>query len=294
MKRILTALVICIFMTLNGCSQVYATSLSENSSFINTNYTERHLKNQIKKTFNEHLKYAQKHNLSALSNMYDENFISSDGFDKKTYFKLIEDTWNTYKNISYTIEIEDIVLEGDKAKVLVYETAAATTLQLDNEFKISSELESYSNGTYYLQKINNKWKFTGEKVSNEKSFLKYGDTKYITMDLNAPLSVQPNEYYTSTLSVNLPPNTLAVASIGREKITYPQDKSDEAFRKLPDDNILERMFYANKDGNNEYNIATIGLSKSEINGTKIKVYMTGIAFIITRVNVEDNNAEKNK
>ncbi len=293
MKRFFTALTICIFVVINFCP-ANAAFLSNEISSSQQTHSERHLKNEIKKIFNQHLKYAQKHNLDALSELYDEKFMSSDGFDKTIYFKLIEDTWNSYENISYTTEITNIEFNENTAKVSVFETAVATTLHFDNDLKINSELTSFSNGTYFLAKNNGKWKFTGEKVNNEKSFLKYGDTRFVNMDLNAPLCVKPNEYYTSALTIDLPPNTLAVASIGREKITYPQDKSDETFRKIPDDNILERMFYANTDGKNEYNVASVGLSKSEIIGTKIKVYMTGIAFIITRVNVEENNAEKDK
>ena len=90
---------------------------------------------------------------------------------------------------------------------------------------------------------------------------------------------------------------MAIASIGREEITYPQNRNEEVFRKFPDDNILERMFYANKNGKNEYNIASVGISKSEAAGTgRIRVYLAGIAFILTRVNVENEvqNAEKDK
>ena len=48
------------------------------------------------------------------------------------------------------------------------------------------------------------------------------------------------------------------------------------------------MFYANKNGKNEYNVASIGVSKSEqITPEKIRVYIAGLAFIMTRVNVED-------
>ena len=141
---------------------------------------------------------------------------------------------------------------------------------------------------YYFKKIKNKWLISGEKVYNEKSFLKYGDTRFINMDLISPEKVTPNEYYTASLKVDLPENAFAIASIGRDEITYPQDQAAEVFRRLPEDNILERMFYANKNGKNEYNVASIGVSKSEqITPEKIRVYIAGLAFSMTRVNVED-------
>ena len=53
------------------------------------------------------------------------------------------------------------------------------------------------------------------------------------------------------------------------------------------------MFIANKNGKNEYNVASIAMSKSKTYGIdKVQVYMAGIAFIMTRVNVEVQNAEE--
>ena len=57
------------------------------------------------------------------------------------------------------------------------------------------------------------------------------------------------------------------------------------------------MFYANKNGKNEYNIASIGITKSEnITPNTVRVYIAGLAFIMTRVNLENEveNAPKDK
>ena len=117
------------------------------------------------------------------------------------------------------------------------------------------------------------------------------------MDLTSPETVKPGEYYTASLKIDLPENAFAIASIGRDEIKYPQSQAPEAFRKLPDDHILERMFYANKNGKNEYNIASIGITKSEnITPNTVRVYIAGLAFIMTRVNLENEveNAPKDK
>ena len=74
-------------------------------------------------------------------------------------------------------------------------------------------------------------------------------------------------------------------------IKYPQEKPEDVFRKMPQDNILERMFLANKDGKNEYNIASVGMTKSRIYGGQVQLYLAGIAFIMTRVNIEGNQDE---
>ena len=230
-------------------------------------------------------------------NLYDNDFINTDGFTKNIYFKLIKDTWTTYPDISYTTEIKEIKVDGDTASGEVYETSLATSTEIAEGVKFFGELHSYSNGVYYFKKVNGKWLISGEKVYDEKSFLKYGDTRFIEMDLVSPKSVTPGEYYTASLKVDLPQNAVAVASIGRDEITYPQEQAEEKFRKLPDDNILERMFYANKNGKNEYNVASVGVSKSQaISADKIRIYLAGLAFIVTRVNMENEtvNASEDK
>ena len=241
----------------------------------------------IRTVIKEQTKFSKKYDLNGLATLYSENFESSDAFNKEVYFKLIDDTWKSYPDITYTTKINKIKIDGDKASVEVDETALATATQIDKDITVYGELNSISEGTYYLKKENDKWKFIGEKVDNEKSILKYGDTRYIKMDLSSPKLVKPNEYYTATLTVDTPSDALVIASICRDKIVYPQEKMDEVYRKMPDDNILERMFLANKNGKNEYNIASVGLTKSRENSLgKLEVYMAGVAFIMVRVNVE--------
>ena len=245
-------------------------------------------KRAIRTLIKEQTKYSKKYDLNGLATLYSENFKSSDDFDKKIYFKLIDDTWKTYPDITYTTKINKIDINGDNATVQVDETALATATKLDNEFTVYGELNSLSKGCYLLKKENNIWKFVGEEIDNEKSILRYGDTRYVKMDLISPKMVKSDEYYTATLTVDTPEDALIIASISRDKIVYPQEKSEEVYRKLPDDNILERMFLANKNGKNEYNVAAIGMTKSRENALgKLEVYMAGVAFIMTRVNVEE-------
>ncbi len=288
MKRIISSILIGLFVFVNLYTSAEAGFFSEKKSEIIQNYQDRTAERTIRKILEKQTKYASKHDYTGLFNLYANDFINTDGFTKDVYFTLIKDTWASYPDITYTTDIKDIIVDGDKASAEVYETSLATTTQLNEGIKLFGELHSYSNGVYYFKKIKGKWLISGEKVYNEKSFLKYGDTRFINMDLISPEKVTPNEYYTASLKIDLPENAFAIASIGKDEIVYPQEQAEEVFRKMPDDNILERMFYANKNGKNEYNVASIGVSKSEqITPEKIRVYIAGLAFIMTRVNVED-------
>ncbi len=298
MSKILSVfLFIGLFVLTSFYTPVEAGFLNNSETGIVHNIKYNLAKKSIRNILKKQTKYASKHNYDELFNLYAQDFINTDGFTKDVYFTLIKETWKSYPDITYTTEIKDIVVDGDNATAEVYETSYANTTQFSEGVKLYGELNSYSNGAYYFKQINGKWFISGEKVHNEKSFLKYGDTRFIDMDLVSPEKVVPNEYYTASLKIDLPKNAFAIASIGKDVIAYPQEQTEEVFRRLPDDNILERMFYANKDGKNEYNVASIGISKSEqITFEKFRVYIAGLAFIMTRVNVEDEvkNASKDK
>ena len=287
MKRFALIISILLF-TYQGC---FASENNDNAfvQFIK-NIPEKHSINLLLKEQN---KYSKKYDLEGLSSLYSENFKSSDDFDKEVYFKLIDETWKSYPDITYSTKVNNIKIDGNKAYVEVDESALASVTQLDKEVTVYGELNSSSKGTYLLEKIDNKWKIVGEIIDNEKSMLRFGDTRFVKMDLSSPQIVKPDEYYTASLTVESPEDALIIASISRDKIVYPQEKAEEVYRKLPDDNILERMFLANKECKNEYNVASIGMTKSRENMFgKLEVYMAGVAFIMVRVNVQEGENGK--
>ena len=55
---------------------------------------------------------------------------------------------------------------------------------------------------------------------------------------------------------------------------------------LREDNTLSRIFNANKDNVNEYNVASLGLTQNITTPEgEVKIIMSGLAFIMARVNV---------
>ena len=59
---------------------------------------------------------------------------------------------------------------------------------------------------------------------------------------------------------------------------------------MPDDNILERIFTSNTDNVNEYAVASIGITRAEnYTDNQIRIYMGGLAFIMTRINIIPEN-----
>lgn len=278
-----------------GFLKTYKAQVSQNREFKNT-------RAQIKEVFELQDKYTNSHDLEKLSELYAESFVNSDGFGKKVYFKLIKDTWDTYSDIMYDTVIRDIQVNGNYATVQTYETALAVTHEQSETVDAYGELRSNANSIYYLQKFGQKWIITAEQILNEQSQLKYGDARFIKMDLKAPNIVSAGGEYTAALDIELGDNEGAIASIEKQEIIHPLDQPKEIFRQLSGENDLERIFKANTKNINEYATASIGIAKAvPYDETKSRVYVSGIAFLMTRVNVipenkfitdEDNDAQK--
>ena len=283
---LITALLFSIASTLPGQANILTTQKAR----IEQNRINRATYNDIKKVIDQQSAYTNKYDLKGLASLYANNFVNSDGFNKDVYFKLIEETWKTYPDITYKTEIKNIEFSENNATVFTNEVAIATSQEEIGDLTAIGELYSTSQCVYYLEKQGAKWLINSEKIIEETSTLKYGDARYINIELNAPKQIGANKDYTTTLKVDAPKDSIVIASINKENIVYPQTKSDDAFRKMPDDNILERVFLSNKDNVNEYAVASIGITRAEnYTDNQIRVYMGGLAFIMTRINVIPEN-----
>lgn len=290
MKKISVLIILALLFCLNNAQQTQASVFSTYKLRAEQNREYKSNYEAVKKVIDSQTVYTNKYDLKGLATLYSDDFVNSDGFNKDIYFKLIDETWKTYPDITYNTEIKNIDFNDNYATVFVHETAVATATDTVGDIQVIGELYSTAKSVYFLEKTGSKWVISSEKIVEETSALKYGDARYINMELNSPKQTGPNKYYTTTLKVDAPSDSVVIASISKENIVYPQTKAEDAFRKLPDDNILERVFLSNKNNVNEYTVASVGITKAEpYNENQVKVYMGGLAFIMTRVNVIPEN-----
>lgn len=297
-------LLIILFMAIVFCPKSYAESenialLTKNGFFEKSDSTYSNPYEEVKKTLFSHLKYSNLFEFDNLKNLYADNYINADGLNKEVYFDLIKKTWESYPDIKYRINIKDVQINGNTAIAQLDEYAIASTDSKSDKPSERGLLESNSSSIYYLENRNNEWKITSDHVVFEKTYLRYGSAKTIPICLNSPVQVAADSEYTASLSMEVPKDTFVIASIGKENITYPQAVAEEVFRKLPLNGTLERIFKSNNQNINEYTVASFGLTKAEIkNGTEIKIYITGLGFAMSRVNVVPKNSfvkvEKNE
>lgn len=241
---------------------------------------------EIKNFFEKNAKYSNSHNLEKLKNLYADNYMSSDGFDKETYFNMIKRTWETYPSVNYYVEIKDIDLNEEYATVYLNECASGSTKESYENIKENGQIYSKAYTVYHLQKFGRNWKITSSTIIQENTALCYGDARNLNINLNAPTQVKAGESYTATMNIDVPSSTFIIASLSNEPIVYPQGQPKDVFRNVKRNGVLERVFTANKDGRNEFAVASVGITKAAVvDSQSISINVTGMAFVMTRVNV---------
>lgn len=245
----------------------------------------------IKDLFKTHDKFANAHDLKNLETMYADNYINNDGFNKAAYFKSVETTWESCKDITYSTQIKNITINGDYADVEVDETASGTIVdKILDQAPIAGEIHSKSQGIYHLIKINDKWYIKGETSLTDESSLLYGDARFMNIEIQAPGQVSAGETYSIMLKVDADQDTYIVGSIDHDPVTYPTTTPKNELRALNASQTLERYIKANTDNINEYAIASVAISKmKKFNSEHLRVYMTGLACVMKRVNVVPKN-----
>ena len=282
MKKIIIVIALYVFCI----NSVFATENISLKNNFRTKYNEYSIKYFIKKqNF-----LANRKALKPLLKTYSNDYINYDGYNKAEYETLIKDIWLSYPKITYKSDIEKITfLSSAEAEVYVKEYSKS---KLPKYANLEGSLNSVSSTVYRLKKNGKKWLTLSDRVLDEDTSMLYGDAQKLDISLKAPQNVQPLKEYTSTLEIKNYNDDLVIASIAKEQIEYPHKVAKEVFRKLPDDGILERLFIANDNNKNEYIMASIGLTKTDINKEKIKVYLIGYGYKIIRVNVNDNNLDE--
>lgn len=255
--------------------------------FVDSNSTK-----EIEAFFKTFEKYTDKGDIDKLRTLYSDDFINNDGFDKKTYFDLITLVSDMYEDADYEMKITNVHRDGDYAYAYVNEIASAKTTEKYNENTGVGVVKSNSLYLFHLQKISGKWKIRALDTLSEQTSLVYGDAMDLEFEIKAPTKVKQGSDYAIDFEIkNMPKDAVLIASITNDPIVYPQVNREEVFRTLKKNNNLERIVKANSDNYNEYATVSLGVTKAGIikNGDEIdmvKIYMTGMAFVMSRVNVE--------
>ena len=273
MKRLLLVFIISLFFIQPSYSQRFDFSTLKNNSEVR----------QVRRLLNSQVRWANKANFEKFIATYDSEYMNSDGFDIETYSNLVKDIWATYDKIRYSIKIKSISVNGDEARAELTETSNAMIPLPETSY--NGELSSVSDSIYYFRKTDGKWKVISDSVTDETTSMMYGEAKDLDIKLTVPTTIDPDTEYTASLEFVPPKDTMAIASIASDIIEYPQKPTEEIFRVMPEDNILERLFTSNTKNANEYIVASIGITKTSVCDLSVKLSLTGFGYKIRRVNV---------
>ena len=241
---------------------------------------------QIKNLFKKHNEFANKHDAKNLAQLYADNYVNNDGFNKVTYFKSIDSTWEACEDLTYNTKILSITINGDNASVSVEETASGTIVETIEATPVAGEIHSKAQGIYHLVKINETWYISGETAISDESSLLYGDARFMNIEISAPAQVSSGETYTISLKVDAGDDTFIIGSIDHDPVKFPPKTPKSELRALNQSQTLERLIKANSDNLNEYAVASLAISKVENLGKEhYRIYMAGLACLMKRVNV---------
>ena len=290
MKKVILLFALIILLTTQSFEKAHAGIISDWKA---NKATEKELKltqKAIEKLFELQTLYTNTQKHDKLKQFYSEKYRNSDAFDKNTTFSIIKENYELYPNLTITMDINNINVNGNQATVDVFEYAIAKDIKRE-DIDLTGKLEAFAHTIYYLEKNNDEWLITAEQAIEENNSVAFGEAQYLDLKLTAPFIIGANEEYTSKLEINnLPRKALVMGSITQTPATYPLEEEEQENFRVIEDLSLERIFIANNQNTNEYNIASIGITRGQpIPNGNVKLYLSGLAFVMTRVNVIPEN-----
>ena len=281
-KFIFTITLLALIMPVFSPNPAFAAKLKGVITAENANYSTT---NELKEFFENYGKLNNSKNLDKLMEMYDDSYLSADKFDKAKLKELASDSWKAYPNAKYDMKVLSLNSDYQNATVLVKETIEGESSSKVDYLSGNGYIESNALTVYYLKKFYTGWKIVSDYIIDEKTALKYGVAKEITMKIDAPPLANAAQEYSSIVRIDVPKEYIALVSINNEEITFPAQKAEEVFRTVKSDGIQERILKANSNKNNENAVASIGIAKTNITNKNVEVNIVGIAFLTSSVNL---------
>ena len=100
----------------------------------------------------------------------------------------------------------------------------------------------------------------------------------------APRVIPAGVEYEASVRIESPDGSLVVGSIVNEQIKYPQTQPKDVLRAVKSDE-LARVLKSNTENHNEYATVSLGITRPHIEPPAVVIDMTGMAIVMSRVNV---------
>ncbi len=267
------------------------------------NKFKRTPQSQVENFIKKYNKYSESNKIEKLKELYSDAYVNNDGFNKNSIFELMKEASDLYKEVKYNTNIKEIKINGDNASVSIYETATGETKRSIDKFEGTGTIESEMYYINYLRKENGEWKLLATDVRSENVSIKYGEAKNMEAEVSSPECVSAGSEYEVSVKTKTglakipveeedgielesvsPDGLFIVGSITNEQIKYPQEQNNDVLRALKSEE-LSRILKANKNGYNEYATISLGITRAHLDPPSVVIKMTGMAVIMSRVNI---------
>ena len=258
-------------------------------------FAQKDAKTEITNVIEKQQKYANKKNYNKLKDLYSSTYSNNDRITFYDYIESLKKTAEMHGKMTYKTTINSISVHGNYATVEANDVAEGITKTGYENIEGKGVLNSNAKAIYYFKKENGDWKIDSEYTYSERTTLKYGVTKDIEINIDAPECIKAGTEYNIKISADLPQDSGLIASITTEPIQYPHTKAEDIFRPMKNDGELERVVTSNTEGKNEIAFASVGIAKAVLNAdSKMDFVISGVAFISSRVNVVPNKVKANE
>ena len=245
---------------------------------------------ELQQFFDNYEKAYNSHNVKKILALHENDYVNSDGLNISQYAKLLQRTFDNFPDINTKVEVLDITPNTKYAIAYISEIKHATT---KSESKITNDkgnFKSEEKKIIYLEEFNGIWKIYSDNIIEESSITSYGIGKDVSAELIVPQKVLTNSDYSAAVFVFAPEGHSAMASINNGQLSEDFVHKGSGYRSVNrNTGLLERMFKANCENNNEYVIASVGFSK--VSSTMFKdsaLDLKGLIMLMKRVNIIPN------
>ncbi|XVJ50741.1 MAG: nuclear transport factor 2 family protein [Vampirovibrio sp.] len=249
---------------------------------------------------------AEHRDIDAFMKYYANNYISGDNLNRAELRQLILDTWKEYSDMTYESTLLEIRVNGNWITVESEDTSMAKNIEAPFEMfasgvpvylqffdakKNDGLLTTRARNLMYLRKIGDEWRIDSDQSLYEDAVLRYGKTTGLNAEISVPDKVFAGQSYTAAVSASFPTDSVAVTSVNRSEMVYPQASFASVMRLMsPAENRLERVFTANTHNRNEMVSTSLGLleGKRVVNAKgepAVNLTLVGVLTFVKRVNV---------
>jgi hypothetical protein len=191
-----------------------------------------------------------------------------------------------------TVESEDTSMAKNiEAPFEMFASGVPVYLQFFDAKKNDGLLTTRARNLMYLRKIGDEWRIDSDQSLYEDAVLRYGKTTGLNAEISVPDKVFAGQSYTAAVSASFPTDSVAVTSVNRSEMVYPQASFASVMRLMsPAENRLERVFTANTHNRNEMVSTSLGLleGKRVVNAKgepAVDLTLVGVLTFVKRVNV---------